>query len=476
MIFPTLNFMLFYLLVWPLSWAAVLANRHLLHKLLIVSASYVFYAFWSWRLAFLLLGSVLLNWLVGRFIGMLAARPVLRRIVLGLGVTANLGLLGFFKYYGWFSEELNTLLVAWQVGRELPLLEVVLPIGISFYTFQGISYIVDLYRGDLDRPRPLVDVMFFISFFPHLVAGPIVRAAAFLPQLERPPNPERVFVSLGVLLVVWGVFKKAIVANWLAVLLVDKVFFDPTGFGTLDILVGVYAYAIQIYCDFSAYSDIAIGVAALLGYRFQRNFNQPYRAQSLTDFWRRWHMSLSSWLRDYLYIPLGGSRHGRVRTYLNLFLTMVLGGIWHGAAWKFVVWGALHGSMLVVERMIWGAKAADVPAGRNAIARVLGVLFTFHFVCLCWVFFRASSLESALTLLGALGNTQISPMLITPFLACLVAFGMLIQFTPPDTLQRLDRVYHWVPTWVVGLIAGFAILLIDMAGGDGSAPFIYFQF
>src|SRR5262245_7574359 len=315
MIFPTLNFLLFYMVVWPTAWALVLARRHGLHKVAIIGASYFFYAFWSWKLAFLLLASVLLNWATGRLIGLAAGRPTLKQLAVGLGLAVNLSLLGFFKYYGWFSEELNALLTRLEVERELPLLEIVLPIGISFYTFQGISYIVDLYRGDLDRPRPLIDVMFFISFFPHLVAGPIVRAASFLPQLERPPDPARVFVGLGVMLILWGVFKKAVVANWLAVSLVDKAFFDPLAYGGIDLLAAVYGYAVQIYCDFSAYSDIAIGVAALLGYRFQRNFNQPYRAESLQDFWRRWHMSLSSWLRDYLYIPLRCNRPGESKTY-----------------------------------------------------------------------------------------------------------------------------------------------------------------
>jgi D-alanyl-lipoteichoic acid acyltransferase DltB (MBOAT superfamily) len=478
MVFPTLNFLLFYLALWPVAWALVRAGRHGLHKAAIIAASYFFYAFWSWKLAFLLLGSVLLNWGVGRLIG-LAKHRLLRRAVLTLGVLVNLSLLGFFKYYGWFSEELNALLVSLEVGRELPLLEIVLPIGISFYTFQGISYIVDLYRGELDRPRPLIDVMFFISFFPHLVAGPIVRAASFLPQLERPPDPNRVFVGLGVMLILWGVFKKAVVANWLAVSLVDKAFFDPAAYGAIDLLAATYGYAVQIYCDFSAYSDIAIGVATLLGYRFQRNFNQPYRAETLADFWRRWHMSLSSWLRDYLYIPLGGSRHGRIRTYLNLLATMVLGGIWHGAAWKFVIWGALHGGMLALERMFSGggrAGAGVESSARPLWRRALAILLVFHFVCLCWIFFRADSATRAGEVLAGLANWSQPATLLTPFLACLIAFGLLIQFTSPDLLEQLDRLYHRIPTWAVGVLAGLALLLIEVVGGDSSAPFIYFQF
>jgi D-alanyl-lipoteichoic acid acyltransferase DltB (MBOAT superfamily) len=474
MIFPTLNFLLFYMVVWPAAWMLVLAGRHSLHKLAIIAASYFFYAFWSWKLAFLLLGSVLLNWATGHLIGLAAGRPALKRTAVALGLAVNLSLLGFFKYYGWFSEELNALLTRLQVGRELPLLEIVLPVGISFYTFQGISYIVDLYRGDLDRPRPLIDVMFFISFFPHLVAGPIVRAASFLPQLERPPNPNRVFVGLGVMLILWGVFKKAVVANWLAVLLVDQAFRDPSAYGTVDLLAAVYGYAVQIYCDFSAYSDIAIGVAALLGYRFQRNFNQPYRAETLADFWRRWHMSLSSWLRDYLYVPLGGNRRGRIRTYVNLLLTMVLGGIWHGAAWKFVIWGALHGGMLAVERMFSGA--AQSTGVRPPWRRALAILFIFHFVCLCWIFFRADDATRAFGYIAGLANWSQPATLLTPFVGLLITFGLLIQLTPADMLERLDRLYHRIPTWAVGVLAGLALLLMEIIGGDSSAAFIYFQF
>jgi D-alanyl-lipoteichoic acid acyltransferase DltB (MBOAT superfamily) len=269
-----------------------------------------------------------------------------------------------------------------------------------------------------------------------------------------------------------------VIANWLAVSLVDKAFFDPTAYGTIDLLAATYGYAVQIYCDFSAYSDIAIGIAALLGYRFQRNFNQPYRAETLADFWRRWHMSLSSWLRDYLYIPLGGSRHGRLRTYFNLLLTMVLGGIWHGAAWKFVIWGALHGGMLAVERMLSGraSGAAGETEHRAPWRRALGILFTFHFVCLCWIFFRADNATRAGDFLMGLANWSQPASLLTPFLGSLIAFGLLIQFTSPDLLEQLDRLYHRIPTWAVGVLTGIALLLIEAVGGDSSAPFIYFQF
>ena len=473
MIFPTLNFLLFYLVVWPAAWGLALLRQHTLHKLAIIAASYFFYCVWNWKLAFLLFGSVVLNFAAGRLID--ANRGAARLWIVRLAVAANLSLLGFFKYYGWFIDSLGELLRAMGMARDLPMLEVVLPIGISFFTFQGISYIVDLHRGDLDRSRPLIDVMFFISFFPHLVAGPIVRAASFLPQLETPPNPNRVFAGLGIVLIVWGVFKKAIVANYLAVQLVDKAFFDPTAVGALDLWFAVYGYAVQIYCDFSAYSDIAIGAAALLGYRFQRNFDQPYRAERLREFWRRWHMSLSSWLRDYLYIPLGGNRGGEIKTYRNLLLTMLLGGIWHGAAWKFVVWGALHGGVLSVER--WIESLLPKPAGAEPLwRRILAVVAVFHFVCFCWIFFRAEDMARAGEVLAGLLDWSKPSILLTRLHLALIAFGLAIQFTPSDTLQRTDRLVRRLSPWWRGARAGLAILLIEAVGGDGAAPFIYFQF
>jgi len=230
---------------------------------------------------------------------------------------------------------------------------------------------------------------------------------------------------------------------------------------------------VQIYCDFSAYSDIAIGVAALLGYRFQRNFNQPYRAETLADFWRRWHMSLSSWLRDYLYIPLGGNRGGELKTYRNLLLTMVLGGIWHGAAWKFVIWGALHGGFLALERATGFARDAE---SKPLWRRALGVLLIFHFVCFCWIFFRAENLTRVWEMLAGLGDWSRPSTLLTPFLLTLIVFGLQIQFTPADTLQEMDRAYHRLPVWLVGVLIGVTVLIIEAIGGDGAAPFIYFQF
>jgi alginate O-acetyltransferase complex protein AlgI len=471
-VFPTLNFLIFYLVVWPVSWLLARSRTHTLHKLAIIVASYVFYACYDTRLSLVLFTSVCLNWAAGWGIERWRGSPW-AKATLVVAVAANLAILGFFKYYSFVIENVVGLL-GFDIGA--PRFNLLLPLGISFFTFQGISYVVDVWRRDLDRARPFIDVMMFISFFPHLVAGPIVRASKFLPQLEKPPSPDRVFMGLGLLLIAWGVFKKAVVANWLAVELVDKVFVAPAGFGARDLLVAIYAYAMQIYCDFSAYSDIAIGVAALLGYRFQRNFNQPYRARTLSDFWRRWHISLSSWLADYLYKPLGGNRHGRLKTYRNLIITMFLGGLWHGAAWHFIMWGVLHGTALAVERFVIETFNPDrKPLG--AVGKVVATLLVFHFVCFCWIFFRASDMQSAWDAIVGLTDWSQPAQLVTPFLIGLVVLGAAMHFTPADRLLlALDRGYHRLPTWAVGVIAAVFLLAIELIGGDGSAPFIYFQF
>ena len=474
MVFPTLNFLIFYLVVWPLSWAAVFAGRHGLHKLILVAASLVFYSCWDTRLMTVLLASIVFNWFFGHIVYRYRTAAAGRFWVF-FAVGANVAALGYFKYFNFFLENLNYTLTAFGLGREVAYLEILLPLGISFFTFQGISYVVDLYRGDLDRPRALLDVMVFISFFAHLVAGPIVRASKFMPQLEAPPDPKRIFVGMSVLLILWGVFKKAVIANWLAINLVDNVFRAPSAYSGLDLLLGVYGYAVQIYCDFSAYSDIAIGVAALLGYRFQRNFNQPYRAASLQEFWRRWHITLSTWLRDYLYIPLGGSRYGRLRTNVNLLITMLIGGFWHGAAVQFVIWGALHGSALVIERWVlekFGSRRPTV----SRIWRGIAIFAVFHFVCFCWIFFRAKDLSTVGELLVGLSDWSQPSQLATPFVVSLLAIGFIMHFVPPDLIQRADRLYARLPTWAAGLLCGVSLITIEVLGGDGSAPFIYFQF
>ncbi|HTI81335.1 MAG TPA: MBOAT family O-acyltransferase, partial [Acetobacteraceae bacterium] len=348
MLFPTLDFLLFFIVV--LAMLAPCTRLHELRKLLLTAASYFFYAQWNWHYCLLLAGSSLLTYAGGILIDRAVVQRT-RQWIVGVTVGGHLLLLSTFKYLDFLVGSANHLLHALGTGRELPFMEIILPVGISFFTFHGISYLVDVYRGDVAVCRRLVDILLYLSFFPQLVAGPIVRASFFLPQLARPPL-ERVPIAEPVLLILGGLFKKVVIATYLATDLVDPVFFDPSRYRPLDLVLAAYGYAVQIYCDFSAYTDMAIGFATLLGYRFPINFNQPYRAQSLRDFWQRWHISLSSWLRDYLYKPLGGSRGGGWFTARNLMITMLLGGIWHGAAWKFVGWGALHGAGLVGERFL----------------------------------------------------------------------------------------------------------------------------
>jgi D-alanyl-lipoteichoic acid acyltransferase DltB (MBOAT superfamily) len=315
-------------------------------------------------------------------------------------------------------------------------------------------------------------MLLYLSFFPQLVAGPIVRASFFLPQLYTAPV-RGLAIGPPLMLILGGLFKKMVVANYLATDLVDPVFFDPANFTSLDLLLAAYGYAIQIYCDFSAYSDMAIGLAALLGFRFPPNFNQPYRAQSLQEFWRRWHISLSSWLRDYLYKPLGGSRGGRALTIRNLLITMLLGGIWHGAAWKYVMWGGLHGIGLVGERLLLPAS------GRWAASRtgqVLATLAVFHFVCLAWVFFRADSYAAAVIFVRTLLLFTPGVSQASPFTASLIALGLAVQFAPAGLPRRLAlRVAAW-PDWTIAALSGLGVVAIAALGPDGVAPFIYFQF
>lgn len=467
MLFPTLAFGVFFLFVYFTAWSLDRENER--RKLFLLLASWFFYAQWDWRFVALLIASAVLNWGVAALIAR-SDEAGRRKLLVGLGVAANLLILGVFKYYGFFVEQAGELLARFGWERDVPLLEIVLPVGISFFTFQGISYVVDVHRGKTPPARSLMDVMLLMSFFPHLVAGPIVRASDLLPQFERVPRLTREMATHGFLLIGWGLFKKTVIASELATRLVDPVFFDPTAYGALDITAAVYAYAIQIYCDFSAYSDMAIGTAALLGYSFPRNFDQPYRARSLQDFWRRWHISLSSWLRDYLYVPLGGGRNGLVRSCLNVFITMLLGGLWHGAAWTFVAWGALHGGVQVIERL--GRAAFQ---GRSVIPAWIGVIVTFHIVCLGWILFRAETFPMAMDMLAGLGRFDGATM-VTPFVLTLIIGGLAMHWLPPRAIEGFATWLKPAPSLTMGLFIGAAILLVEAMRPEGVAPFIYFQF
>ncbi|MDP8971273.1 MAG: hypothetical protein M3N52_12425, partial [Actinomycetota bacterium] len=362
MLFPTIQYAVFFAVVLTVSW--LLMPRPVRWKLFVLAASYVFYGAWDWRFTGLLAGSTVLNQAGAEMIARArSARG--RRAALAAVVGANLAILGWFKYYGFLVSSALNALRPLGIQPPLPLLEILLPVGISFFTFQALSYVIDVYRGELPPAKPL-DFAVYLSFFPQLVAGPIVRAAEFLPQLRDRRDPRRVDGARGFWLITGGLFKKVVVANVLATQLVDAVFARPSQHSSLEILVAIYGYAVQIYADFSGYTDIAIGCALLLGFRFPDNFASPYAAVSLQDFWRRWHMTLSRWLRDYLYIPLGGSRGSRLETYRNVLLTMLLGGLWHGAAWTFVVWGGLHGLGLAAEQRA-AQRRAEALVGERTV-------------------------------------------------------------------------------------------------------------
>ncbi len=469
MLFPTMIFLIFFLFVYATAWSLERENGR--RKFFLLLASWVFYGWWDWRFVLLLIGSALLNWGTAELIARSDSRAK-RRWLVGLGVAFNLMILGFFKYYGFFIDQVGEALKLMHWERDLPLMQVILPVGVSFFTFQGISYVVDVHRGQVEKARSLLDVMLMMSFFPHLVAGPIVRARDLLPQFAQTPKITRAIATHALLLIAWGLLKKTVIASELSAGLVDQVFFDPASYGAVDLFAGVYGYAVQIYCDFSAYTDIAIGVAALLGYKFPRNFDQPYRATSLQDFWRRWHISLSSWLRDYLYIPLGGGRHGLIRTCLNLMITMLLGGLWHGAAWRFVVWGGIHGVGQVVEKLWRTFK----PGAWAKWPSIVGLLITFHVVCLGWIFFRAESFDIAMAYLQGLVRFDQPMTVLTPFLLAVIILGLGMHALPARAIERLSGAARALPSPVLGIGLALLLLIVEAIRPEGVAPFIYYQF
>ncbi len=458
MLFPTLGFHVFFLAVFALN--RLMARARDWRVIMLLLASWLFYGLWDARFVALLIASSGWNWLFARIIAW-GRGP--RLLWLWVAILGNLGVLGWFKYAGFLADLAG-----------MPLAQaIILPVGISFFTFQGLSYVIDVYNGRT-RPARLLDLTLLMSFFPHLVAGPIVRPSHLLPQLRHPPRLGRQEAMACLILILWGTVKKAVIANDISVHLVDPVFADPAGHSSLELALAAYGYAVQIYCDFSAYTDMAIGLAGLLGFRFPRNFDQPYRAVSLQDFWRRWHISLSSWLRDYLYIgAFGGSRQALWRTCLALFGTMVLGGLWHGASWNFVIWGALHGGVLVAERLWQRAR----PEAWPVLPAWAGTVITFHIVALGWIFFRCSEFSGALAFLRgmAAGHGGGAP-LASGWVLALMALGMACHFGPRDGVQRAARALSVMPGWAVGLIGTLVLLIIEGLRGGGIAPFIYFQF
>jgi len=405
--------------------------------------------------------------------------PWKRSSLLTMSLLSNLGLLGYFKYTNFFHE-----IFSYMAGLPYQPFDIFLPVGVSFFTFQSLSYTIDVYRGRLKPCDHILDYAFFVSFFPQLVAGPIVRASEFLPQLEKPTLVTNDMFGRGVFLISTGLFKKAVISNYISANFVDRIFDAPTLFTGLENLVGVYGYALQIYCDFSGYSDMAIGLALLLGFHFNENFRAPYQSKNITEFWRRWHISLSTWLRDYLYISLGGSRHGKLRTYLNLIVTMLLGGLWHGASFRFILWGGLHGVMLAVhklsEELRFPSRLSYSPTIKS-ITSMAGIFFTFHFVCFGWIFFRAPSMEHVDQMFNQM-FFHFTPQIFVEFVKgywavlMLIVVGYLLHFLPHSFDLAAERWTTQLPLAGKAIIVLLVIVITIQTKSSSIQPFIYFQF
>ena len=404
-------------------------------------------------------------------------RPAARKAWLWLAVGFMLGQLAVFKYtdfaIGTWCDLTGT------PRPETPALPVL--VGISFFTFQSMSYIIDVYRRQMPATRSLTDFAFFVSFFPTLLAGPILRARTFLPQLAKPLCVTQQMLGTGTWFIIIGLFKKCVISDYISVNFVSRIFDNPALYSGLENLLGIYGYALQLYCDFSGYSDMAIGIALWMGFEIPANFRAPYKSDSITDFWRRWHISLSSWLRDYLYISLGGNRKGRLRMYFNLFLTMLLGGLWHGASWNFVIWGSVHGFALGVHTRFRELLGHDRHYQSTGIRRFFAVLLTFHLVCFCWLFFAGTSFEASMQMIGQICsnfNPQLLPQFLEgyPLVSALMAGGFVLHFLPTAWNDKAEILAGRTPLPVQAIALALMIFIVVQVKGSEVQPFIYFKF
>jgi D-alanyl-lipoteichoic acid acyltransferase DltB (MBOAT superfamily) len=488
-IFTSAAFWIFFLFV--------LAGYSLVYKKLVLRNVYLFLVslFFYYKAGGLFLFILIFVTIVDYSCGLLifkSKRSVGRKFFVLLSIISNLGLLGYFKYTSFIINTINEvfgtrfrvfdLLSTFSnsfLGTHFDISYIVLPVGISFFTFQSLSYIIDVYRKKMEPVRNIIDFGFYVSFFPHLVAGPIVRASVFIPQIYQEFRLSKQEFSHALFMISKGLIKKIVISNFIALNLVDRVFDAPSIYSGFENLLAIYGYGLQIYCDFSGYTDIAIGVALILGFRLPVNFNSPYKAKSITDFWKRWHISLSQWLRDYLYISLGGNRKGKIRTYFNLMITMLLGGLWHGASLKFVIWGGLHGIGLVINKL-WNSifKSHLRPTW---IGRLFAVFITFQFVSFCWIFFRAQDLENVKIMLKQIFENfspgsymTVLPAYSNALLLMFVAY--IIHFLPEKTKESYRGLFIKIPLVAqFAVIMVIAILLFHMRTTQ-VMPFIYFRF
>ncbi len=449
-------------------------------RMVYVSLFSVYFYYKTSGIYFLLLVFVSVSdFLIGRKMAVTECRAG-RRWLMALSVLINLGMLAYFKYTNLFVEIVNDL----SGGDLLQFHKIFLPVGISFFVFQSMSYTIDIYRRQLQPLRCWLDYFFYLSFFPQLVAGPIVRARDFIPQIRQNPlTVTREMFGKGLFLIMTGLVKKAVISDYISINFVDRIFDNPVLYGGFENLMGVYGYALQIYCDFSGYSDMAIGIALLLGFRFPKNFDSPYKSATITEFWRRWHISLSTWLKDYLYISLGGNRRGRLRTYLNLIITMLLGGLWHGAALRFVLWGGFHGVLLALHKFFMGLFPKLKPIGGQMKRgwRIAGIVLTFNLVCLGWIFFRASDVSAGMDVLRQIFtdfDIALVPHVIAGYweVFAMMAAGYILHFIPQRMQDKAcERVVKNAPV-VNALIIVAIIWVVMQVKSSEIQPFIYFQF
>ena len=453
-----------------------IARHRQIRLLFLLGASYVFYAHWDYRFLPLIWGSSTVDWLLGRAIGK-SENPRTRKLWLLGTVVINLSVLGFFKYYNFGMESARQICGELGITVAESTLRVALPVGISFFTFESMSYVIDVYRKHIEPHDSYLEYLGFVAFFPHLVAGPIIRPRDLLPQLRHAKAFDEQEASDGLYLIATGLLKKVMIGDVLATNLIDRVFDAPMQYSGLENYAAVVAYALQIYCDFSGYTDIAIGSAQLLGIKFPINFNAPYQATNIADFWHRWHISLSTWLRDYLYISLGGSRKGSVRTYVNLLLTMLLGGLWHGANWTFVVWGGIHGMALGATRLVERLRGKrPALADLHPALRVLSILGTFHLVCVAWVFFRAESFGKASLVFSRILSGSLYHPNLPPLVSGTIALGLVVHFIPTAWDKLIRQTFVRLPAPAQGVCLLLALVLLKQMASAESVPFVYFQF
>ncbi|MBO7609865.1 MAG: MBOAT family protein [Muribaculaceae bacterium] len=454
---------------------AILHRADTLRILFVTCFSYYFYYKSSGFYFFLLAVVTVSDFFIAQVMARTESRAK-RKWLVALSLLIDLGLLAYFKYTNFFGHIFSQI-----SGMPWHDMDIFLPVGISFFTFQSLSYTIDVYRERIRPLNRLLDYAFYVSFFPQLVAGPIVRAADFIPQIRKPLLVTREMLGTGMWFIVCGLFKKAVISDYISVNFVERIFDNPSLYSGVENLLGVYGYALQIYCDFSGYSDMAIGIALLLGFRFNINFDSPYKSASVTEFWRRWHISLSSWLRDYLYISLGGNRKGKVRQYLNLMITMFLGGLWHGASWNFVIWGTLHGVALAFHKMWMTITGQRLGTPHRRWIQVLCVVFTFHFACLCWIFFRNKEFAGSLTMIHQIATAfhpEVLLKVVTGYwqVMILMILGFVLHFAPKRWEDACKRTFIKLPSMAYVLILVAMIIVIMQVKSSDIQPFIYFQF